>query len=77
MATHTSADFLVGDRTLLATVFDERTTIGMVRLYAKEATEKLLTVFEEIAGRNDDGSNGLGEDFSQSAQDQLESFFAE
>ena len=31
---------LVGDRTILATVFDERTTIGMVRLYAKEASEK-------------------------------------
>jgi predicted regulator of Ras-like GTPase activity (Roadblock/LC7/MglB family) len=68
---------LVGDRTLLATVFDERTTIGMVRLYAKEATEKLLKVFDDINGRDDDGSNGLGEGFTQSAQDQLESFFAE
>jgi predicted regulator of Ras-like GTPase activity (Roadblock/LC7/MglB family) len=68
---------LVGDRTLLATVFDERTTIGMVRLYAKEATEKLLKVFEDIAARNDDGSSQLGADYSRSVKDQLESFFAE
>jgi len=68
---------LVGDRTILATVFDERTTIGMVRLYAKEATEKLLKVFVDIDGRCDDGSTSLGDGFSQSARDQLDSFFAE
>lgn len=68
---------LVGDRTLLATVFDERTTIGMVRLYAKEATEKLLEVFEEIEDRKDEGGSPLDDDFSESAKDQLENFFAE
>ena len=68
---------LVSDRTILATVFDERTTIGMVRLYAKEASEKLKEVFEDIAERKDDGSGALGEDYSASVKDQLESFFAE
>ncbi|MEM7235489.1 MAG: roadblock/LC7 domain-containing protein [Planctomycetota bacterium] len=68
---------LVGNRTILATVFDERTTIGMVRLYAKEASEKLKKVFEEIATRKDDGSGALGQDYSDSVKDQLESFFAE
>lgn len=68
---------LVGDRTILATVFDERTTIGMVRLYAKEASEKLLKVFDEIADRKDDGCGALGRDYSDSVKDQLESFFAE
>lgn len=68
---------LVGDRTILATVFDERTTIGMVRLYAKEASEKLKKVFEDIGARKDDGSEALGKDYSESVKDQLESFFAE
>ena len=68
---------LVGNRTILATVFDERTTIGMVRLYAKEASEKLKKVFEDIAERKDDGSSGLSENYSESVKDQLESFFAE
>ncbi len=68
---------LVGDRTILATVFDERTTIGMVRLYAKEASEKLQKIFNQLAKRNDDGSSALGKDFSESAKTQLDSFFAE
>ena len=68
---------LVGERTILATVFDERTTIGMVRLYAKEASEKLNKVFEEINHRKDDGSSGLSQNYSDSVKDQLESFFAE
>ena len=32
---------LVGDRSILVVVFDDRTTIGMVRLYAKEASTEL------------------------------------
>ncbi len=68
---------LVGDRTILATVFDDRTTIGMVRLYAKEAAEKLQHIFVEIGKRHDDGSKGLGKEFSESAKTQLDTFFAE
>ena len=68
---------LVGDRTILATVFDDRTTIGMVSLYAKEAAEKLQQIFGEIAKRHDDGSKGLGKEFSESAKTQLDTFFAE
>lgn len=68
---------LVGDRTILATVFDERTTIGMVRLYAKEAADKLQKIFAGIAKRKDDGSAGLGKDFSASAKNHLDNFFAE
>jgi predicted regulator of Ras-like GTPase activity (Roadblock/LC7/MglB family) len=36
---------LVGERTILAVIFDDRTTIGMVRLYAKEASENLEKIF--------------------------------
>ncbi|MBI4584266.1 MAG: roadblock/LC7 domain-containing protein [Planctomycetes bacterium] len=68
---------LIGDRTILATVFDERTTIGMVRLYAKEASEKLTKIFAEIGTRRVDGENLLGSEFSESARNQLDSFFAE
>ncbi len=68
---------LIGDRTILATVFDERTTIGMVRLYAKEASEKLTKIFVEIGTRRVDGDNLLGSEFSESARTQLDSFFAE
>ena len=40
---------LVGDRCFLVSAFDERTTVGMVRLYAKDAAEKLEKVLKEIS----------------------------
>jgi len=42
---------LVGERTILAVVFNETTTIGMVRLYLAEAASTLTTIFQRIAGR--------------------------
>ena len=36
---------LVGDRALLTAIFDESTTIGMVRLYAAEAAKRLASIF--------------------------------
>ena len=68
---------LIGDRTILATVFDERTTIGMVRLYAKETSEKLSKIFDEIQNRQREGEDILGTEFSESAKSQLDDFFSE
>ena len=69
---------LIGERTLLATIFDERTTIGMVRLYAKEATGKLMGIFREIDSRpaEEDGAAlaELGE-FQEKAKDAMDEFF--
>lgn len=71
---------LISDRTILATIFDERTTIGMVRLYTKEATEKLSRIFEEILDRKMAADDGFGDDFNtgdftSSAKDKLDDFF--
>ena len=43
---------IVGDRCFLASAFDQRTTAGMVRLYAKEAADKLLKILEAKAPVN-------------------------
>src|SRR5574341_1230645 len=42
---------LVGDRSILVVIFDDRTTIGMVRLYAKETSIGLSTIFEKIKAK--------------------------
>lgn len=39
---------IVGERSILVVIFDDRTTIGMVRLYAKETAMELTKVFEQI-----------------------------
>ena len=47
---------LVGDRTLLAVLFDDKTTLGMVRLHASQVTAKLTELFNDIAKRGRKGS---------------------
>ncbi|MCC7137943.1 MAG: roadblock/LC7 domain-containing protein [Planctomycetes bacterium] len=40
---------LVGDRALLTAIFDDQTTVGMVRLYAAEAAKRLAAIFKKKA----------------------------
>lgn len=40
---------LVGERALLTALFDDNTTVGMVRLYASEAAKRLTAIFERKA----------------------------
>ena len=67
---------LVGQRTILAVLFDDTTTIGMVRLYAAEAARKLTSLFRKILSR---GETGHGEselaDFEQAAAGTLDDVF--
>ena len=43
---------LIGQRTILATIFDsQETTIGMVMFYTKELVEKLAVIFDDILTR--------------------------
>lgn len=65
---------LVGERSILAVVFDDRTTIGMVRLYAREAAEELGKVFAETSKSGGD-RQGLSEEFTSSAENKLDDIF--
>jgi len=73
---------LVGDRTILTVIFDESTTLGMVRLYVGEAVRKLEDLFAEIARqRREDPAAGGAEEleelskFNRSAKDSLDALF--
>lgn len=65
---------LVGERSILVVIFDDRTTIGMVRLYAKETSQELAKVFEEIKNK-DVGTAEIPDDFAEQAQDKLDDIF--
>jgi predicted regulator of Ras-like GTPase activity (Roadblock/LC7/MglB family) len=69
---------LIGNRTLLTVIFDDATTIGMVRLYANETAKKLSEIFETVLERVP-GSLGAEEeiaiDFEDSAQSTLDDVF--
>ncbi len=64
---------LVSERTLMATLFDGRTNLGMVRFYAQETAARLGAIFTEIASQ--DRSPVLGEDFAASADNALDKLF--
>jgi len=49
---------LVGNRTILAVVFDDTTTIGMVRLYLAEAANTLTQIFQRILQRHQQAMGG-------------------
>ena len=49
---------LVGERALLTALFDDSTTVGMVRLYASEAAKRLGSIFERKAEEMRSGTAG-------------------
>lgn len=67
---------LVGDRSILVVIFDDRTTIGMVRLYAKETAMELVKIFEDVARKSASAENtGISGDFASQAKDKLDDIF--
>jgi predicted regulator of Ras-like GTPase activity (Roadblock/LC7/MglB family) len=69
---------LVGERTILAVIFNDRTTVGMVRLYTLEASNKLAELFQSLQGRRQASAGAgveLAADYTESAKDRLESLF--
>lgn len=67
---------LVGERSILVVIFDDRTTIGMVRLYSKETAVELAKIFAALANRSEDESHiTVTEDFAASAGDKLDDIF--
>jgi predicted regulator of Ras-like GTPase activity (Roadblock/LC7/MglB family) len=64
---------LIGERTLMATLFDGRTNLGMVRFYAQETAGRLRDILEEIS--KEERTADLGKDFGASAADALDRLF--
>lgn len=69
---------LVGDRTLLAVIFDERTQLGMVRLMCNEVAKKLDEIFTQAENKRKDSQEEpsfIGEGFSDNASKLLDDIF--
>ncbi|OHB74059.1 MAG: hypothetical protein A2Z34_05555 [Planctomycetes bacterium RBG_16_59_8] len=63
---------LIGDRTILAVIFDDKTTIGMVRLYANQVSTKLAVLFEEMSMKKRDTTNDIASGFGDAAKSKLD-----
>lgn len=68
---------LVAERALVVVIFDDRTTLGMVRLYAEELTQKLtdslLQCQEKQKGKGVEA--GVSREYEQAAEQALDEFF--
>jgi predicted regulator of Ras-like GTPase activity (Roadblock/LC7/MglB family) len=64
---------LVGSRTLMATLFDDRTNLGLVRFYAQETSSRLRAIFDSILAEN--RTTDLGAGFSKDATAALDELF--
>lgn len=64
---------LVGTRTLFTILFDERTTLGMVRFYANESSGRLAEIFDKANERKNPSEQEvkLGDAFSDAVKDTL------
>jgi predicted regulator of Ras-like GTPase activity (Roadblock/LC7/MglB family) len=66
---------LIGERSILVVIFDDRTTIGMVRLYAKEIGESLQEILSNAGKKTKSDGLTLDKEFSSSAGDKLDDIF--
>jgi predicted regulator of Ras-like GTPase activity (Roadblock/LC7/MglB family) len=67
-------------RVMLAVVFDQRTTLGLVRVRVKQTVAELIKLFQAIfskleGGPGSGGQPGLGSDFASEAESELDNLF--
>lgn len=68
---------LVGDRALLAVIFDDRTQLGLVRLMSAEVGKKLEEIFEQADSQPQEEGPMMDADFPGGAQRLLNELFGE
>jgi predicted regulator of Ras-like GTPase activity (Roadblock/LC7/MglB family) len=70
---------IVARRAILLVIFDERSSLGLVRLRVKRASAEMDRIFEEMAGRSERGFAGGGEPspFSEITDEDIDSLFSE
>ncbi len=69
---------LVGDRVILVVIFDNRTSLGLVRLRVKRASESLARIFETIVHTTEQqNTNGVGAQspFAEITEDDIDNLF--
>ena len=69
---------LVGDRVILVVIFDNRTSLGLVRLRVKRSSEKLTGIFEAINNKATVGeasSNEAQSPFAEITEDDIDNLF--
>lgn len=67
---------LVGDRMILVIVFDERSSLGLVRLRVKKAGGELAKLFEDIRKKAEAQGQGALSPFAEITDDDIDNLFS-
>jgi predicted regulator of Ras-like GTPase activity (Roadblock/LC7/MglB family) len=70
---------LIGNRVILVVIFDSRTSLGLVRLRVKRATESLNQVFAEITAKTESQKAALAREvrspFAEITEEDIDNLF--
>ena len=70
---------VVGQRVILVVVFDERSSLGLVRLRVKKASADLLEIFKEmeVHAQQQAGDSSFESPFAEITDDDIDSLFSD
>ncbi len=70
---------LVAERIILVVLFDERSSLGLVRLRVKKAGQKLSQIFEDVfkKAEADFDEEGLGAPFAEISDQDIDNLFSD
>jgi predicted regulator of Ras-like GTPase activity (Roadblock/LC7/MglB family) len=68
---------LVGSRLILVVVFDERSSLGLVRLRVKKVGVELAKIFEDIEKRSQEQASQSGSPFAEITDDDIDNLFSD
>ncbi len=68
---------IVGGRVILVVIFDQRSSLGLVRLRVKKASQELDQIFERLAARTAEAekSGGMDSPFAEITDDDIDNLF--
>jgi predicted regulator of Ras-like GTPase activity (Roadblock/LC7/MglB family) len=68
---------LVGERMILVVIFDERSSLGLVRLRVKKAGAELARIFEEVRKKSEADAAAAGSPFAEITDDDIDNLFSD
>ena len=70
---------LVAQRIILVVIFDERSSLGLVRLRVKKASQRLSVIFDEIfkKAESEFDKEGLGAPFAEISEQDIDNLFSD
>lgn len=70
---------IVAQRVILVVIFDHRSSLGLVRLRVKKASEELAVIFDDLAKKtasNAEQGGGPGSPFAEITDDDIDNLFS-